>query len=76
MSTLLTIIQLEKIQKLAQALGTTAGYLLGETDNAGASEKPSGENKSLPINNGVSEDDLDLGYWGAMAQRAERVAQS
>ena len=68
-----------ELGKLAQALGTTAGYLLGETENADApEEKTPDEKNNLPINNtsGVSEDDLDLGYWGAMAERAARVAQS
>ena len=68
-----------ELEKLAQALGTTAGYLLGETENAGAhEEKTPDEKNNLPINNtsDVSEDDLDLGYWGAMAQRAKRVAKS
>ena len=68
-----------ELEKLAQALGTTAGYLLGETENAGAhEEKTPDEKNNLPINDtsDVSEDDLDLGYWGAMAQRAKRVAKS
>lgn len=71
--------RLDELGKLAQALGTTAGYLMGETENAGAhEEKTPDEKNNLPINNtsGVSEDDLDLGYWGAMAERAARVAQS
>lgn len=69
----------DMIQKLAQALGTTAGDLMGETDTAGAhEEKTPDEKNNLPINNTprASEDDLDLGYWGAMAERAARVAQS
>ena len=68
-----------ELEKLAQALGTTAGYLLGETETAGAhEEKTPDEKNNLPINNTprASEDDLDLGYWGAMAERAARVAQS
>lgn len=71
--------RLDELGKLAQALGTTAGYLMGETENADAPEdKTPDEKNNLPINNTprASEDDLDLGYWGAMAERAARVAQS
>ena len=73
MSTLLTIIQTEEIIKIAEALGTTVGALMGEGE---PQETPQ---INLPINdapeNKIPNDDLGLGYWGNVADNARRIAK-
>ena len=69
------------IPKLAEALKTTVGYLMGESPEPEASPESSGEkNKNLPINNSENENAsgkfLDLGYWGNVADNAIRAAKT
>jgi len=63
--------------KLAEALGTTVGVLMGETPEPEAAPKNSGQN--LPINNtpetvNNQSENLGLGYWGSVADNARKVA--
>jgi len=63
------------LPKLAEALNTSVEYLMGLNEDA---TPPPPVKQELPINNMKEKenDDLDLGYWGAMAEKAERVARS
>ena len=67
----------KEIKKIAEVLNTSVEYLMGLTDDAPL-ETPQ---ISLPINNTqpenkISNDDLDLGFWGGVVERAERAARS
>ena len=51
------------------------------TDDGEPEGAPKNPGINLPINNGVGEnkisnDDLDLGFWGGVVERAERAARS
>ena len=66
-----------EIAKLAEALGTTVGALMGETSEPEVAPKDPGEN--LPINNAPEtvnnqSENLGLGYWGSVADNARKVA--
>ena len=67
----------DMLQKIAEALNTTVGYLMGESDNP-ESEKTSDENKNLPIMNVEDKEpenpNLGLGYWGTVADNARKIA--
>lgn len=73
------------IPKIANALGTSVAYLMGETDNPilGVSEEPEQlqlQNAEKPqdisyINSEKTEDDLGLSYWGSVVDNARRVAK-
>ena len=68
-------VDIELLQKIAEVLGTSTAYLLGETDNpAPPIENEDNENKNLPIIN-VEDNNLGLGYWGKVADNAVIVAQ-
>ena len=68
-------VDIELLQKIAEVLGTSTAYLLGETDNpAPPIENEADENKNLPIIN-VEDNNLGLGYWGKVADNAVIVAQ-
>ena len=66
----------DEMSKLAAALGTTVGALMGESE-----PEPQ---KNLPIDNSGIENKipnetpeyLDLGYWGNVAENAKRAAKS
>ena len=68
--------RLEEIEKIAAALGTTVGNLMGENDPEDA--PPETQQRNLPINNApenkISNDDLGLGYWGTVADNARKIA--
>ena len=66
-----------EIAKLAEALGTTVGALMGETSEPEVAPKDPGEN--LPINNAPEtvnnqSENLGLGYWGSVADNARKIA--
>ena len=73
------------IPKIANALGTSVAYLMGETDNPvlGVSEEPEQlqlQKAEKPqdisyINSEKTEDDLGLSYWGSVVDNARRVAK-
>ena len=68
---------IEIAEKIAAALGTTVGILMGENDPEAAS--PEVPQRNLPISDSVSEnkisnDDLGLGYWGTIADNARKIA--
>ena len=68
------------LPKLAEALNTSVEYLMGLTE----SEPQEQPQKNLPVNNSGIENKipnetpeyLDLGYWGNVAENAERAARS
>ena len=63
----------DEMAKLAAALGTTVGALMGEGE---PQETPQ---INLPINNAPENktpEYLDLGYWGNVAENAKRAAKS
>ena len=66
----------EEIKKLAEALNTSVEYLMGLND----SEEKTPQEQNIPINiintPEVSNDDLDLSYWGGVAEKASRAARS
>ena len=66
----------EEIKKLAEALNTSVEYLMGLNDSE--EKTPQEQNIPININNApeVSNDDLDLSYWGGVAERASRAARS
>ena len=60
----------DEMSKLAAALGTTVGILMGESE-----PEPQ---KNLPINDAPENktpEYLDLGYWGNVADNARRIAK-
>ena len=71
--------------KVAEILGTSVAYLMGETDNPvlGVSEEPEQlqlQKAEKPqdisyINSEKTEDDLGLSYWGSVVDNARRVAK-
>ena len=68
--------RLEEIEKLAEALGTTVGALMGETPEPEAA--PKNPNENLPINNTPENETpeyLDLGYWGNVAENARKIVK-
>jgi len=67
--------RIEEIERTAEVLNTSVEYLMGLTDDA---TPPPSVKQELPINNMKEKenDDLDLGYWGAVVERAERAARS
>ena len=64
------------LPKLAEALNTSVEYLMG-LDESEPQEQPQ---INLPINsapeNKIPNDDLDLGFWGGVVERAERAGRS
>ena len=65
--------RLEEIEKIAAALGTTVGILMGEIDPEAA--PPETPQRNLPINNAPeNENKIGLGYWGTVADNARKVA--
>ena len=58
------------VAKLADALGTTTDYLLNGEPPA-QNEPPK---NNIPINNAPVENNLGLGYWGSVADNAQKVA--
>jgi len=68
--------RMEEIKKLAEALNTSVEYLMGLTE----SEPQETPQINLPINdapeNKTPNDDLDLGFWGGVVERAERAGRS
>ena len=69
--------RLEEIEKIAAALGTTTDYLLNGESEPAQNEPSKNQGNNLHINNApeMSSDDLDLGFWGGVVERAERVAR-
>ena len=69
--------RIKEIEKTAEVLNTSVEYLMGIDD--GDDGKPQ-QAQSIPININntpeVSNDDLDLSYWGGVAERASRAARS
>ena len=67
----------DEMAKLAAALGTTVGALMGENEPEAA--PPETPQRNLPINsapeNKISNDDWDLSYWGGVVERAKRLAR-
>ena len=68
-----------ELTKLAEVLGTSTAYLLGETDNpAPPIENEDNENKNLPIINMEDKEpennNLSLSYWGTVADNARKIA--
>ena len=73
------------LKKIAEVLGTSVAYLMGETDNPvlGVSEEPEQlqlQKAEKPqdisyINSEKTEDDLGLSYWGSVVDNARRVAK-
>ena len=63
-----------EIQKIADALGTSVSYLIGDTDSPALKTNEIKAPQESPYDN--DEDDLDLGYWGNMVERANRAAKS
>ena len=65
--------RIEEIKNLAGALNTSVEYLMGVDNTKDVESKI----KSSSINNSVeSNNDLDLVYWGGVAERAGRAARS
>ena len=67
------------IERLAKALGTSAAYLMSETDNPEPHiENEENENKNLPIINVEDKEpennNLSLSYWGTVADNARKIA--
>ena len=67
------------IERLAKALGTSAAYLMSETDNPEPLiENEENENKNLPIINVEDKEpennNLSLSYWGTVADNARKIA--
>ena len=75
---------ISEIKKLADALGTTTDYLLnGEPPAQNEPPKNSDGNKGKIESWDVNpfwmynpNDDLDLGFWGSVVEKAKRAAQS
>ena len=57
--------RMEEINKLADKLQTTTGYLMGLEDKP---EKPE-------ITSGIDNDDVELGFWGTVADKARKLAR-
>ena len=57
--------RMEEINKLADKLQTTTGYLMGLEDKP---EKPE-------ITSGVDNDNVELGFWGTVADKARKLAR-
>ena len=58
----------EEVNKLAEKLNTTTGYLMGLDDKPEKSEE-----KSLPINS--DSDLLEMTYWGGVVDKARKIAK-
>ena len=66
----------KRLNDLAKIFGVNSEYFFDNEPAPGAAPKNPGEN--LPISNApeTSSDDLDLGFWGSVVERAERAARS
>ena len=63
------------LKKIAEVLGTSVAYLMGETDNPTPGANETGEKASHIDGEKVSDESEDYSYWGGIINNAQRVAR-